>query len=105
MLFNLLFNAAEAVSPADGRIEVSGEPSQGGVDLRVTDNGPGIPEAIVGTLFEPFISHGKQKGTGLGLTVVHNVMRLHGGDALVERTGPEGTTFLLRFPPRSSAAV
>ena len=100
VLLNLLFNAAEAVSPADGRIEVSGEPSQGGVDLRVTDNGPGIPEAIVGTLFEPFISHGKQKGTGLGLTVVHNVMRLHGGDALVERTGPEGTTFLLRFPPR-----
>lgn len=103
VLLNLLFNAAEAVSPAEGRIEVSGEPRQGGVDLRITDNGPGIPEAVASTLFEPFISHGKQKGTGLGLTVVHNVMQLHGGSALVERTGPEGTTFLLRFPPRPPA--
>lgn len=98
VLLNLLFNAAEAVSPEHGRILVSGARAAGGVDLRVADNGPGIPDAIVDTLFEPFISHGKQKGTGLGLTVVHNVMQQHGGAASVERTGPEGTTFLLHFP-------
>lgn len=98
VLLNLLFNAAEAVSPEHGRILVSGACAAGGVDLRVADNGPGIPDAIVDTLFEPFISHGKQKGTGLGLTVVHNVMQQHGGAASVERTGPEGTTFLLHFP-------
>ena len=98
VLLNLLFNAAEAVSPDAGRIVVSGERTPAGVNLRVTDNGPGIPDAIAGTLFEPFISHGKQKGTGLGLTVVHNVMQLHGGEASVEQTGPGGTTFLLHFP-------
>jgi signal transduction histidine kinase len=98
VLLNLLFNAAEAVSPDHGRIVVSGECVAGGVNLRVADNGPGIPDAIVDTLFEPFISHGKQKGTGLGLTVVHNVMQQHGGEATVEHTGADGTTFLLHFP-------
>ena len=98
VLLNLLFNAAEAVSPEDGRIVVSGECVADGVHLRITDNGPGIPDAIVSTLFEPFISHGKQKGTGLGLTVVNNVMQQHGGDAVVEQTGPGGTTFRLHFP-------
>jgi signal transduction histidine kinase len=68
------------------------------VNIRVVDNGPGIPDAIASTLFEPFVSHGKQKGTGLGLTVVQNVMQQHGGTAAVERTGPDGTSFLLHFP-------
>lgn len=98
VLLNLLFNAAEAVSPDHGRISVSGEWTEAGVNLRVSDNGPGIPDAIVATLFEPFVSHGKHKGTGLGLTVVQNVMQQHGGEATVERTGPDGTTFLLHFP-------
>jgi len=104
VLLNLLFNAAEAVSPEDGRIVVSGECVADGVHLRITDNGPGIPDAIVNTLFEPFISHGKQKGTGLGLTVVNNVMQQHGGDAVVEQTGPGGTTFRLHFPAQPGRA-
>ena len=104
VLLNLLFNAAEAVSPTTGTIVVTCEQVAGGVHLRVTDNGPGIPSEIAEQLFEPFVSHGKQKGTGLGLTVVHNVMQQHGGDASVERTGPDGTTFLLRFPPRAADA-
>ncbi|MFN7916348.1 MAG: HAMP domain-containing sensor histidine kinase [Vicinamibacterales bacterium] len=98
VLLNLLFNAAEVVSPTTGTIEVSCASRDGGVDLRVRDNGPGIPTEIADRLFEPFVSHGKQKGTGLGLTVVHNVMQQHGGSARVEDTGPSGTTFLLHFP-------
>lgn len=105
VLLNLLFNAAEAVDPASGHIHVTGSRSRHGVELRVSDNGPGIPGAIATTLFQPFVSHGKQKGTGLGLTVVQNVMQLHGGEALVERTGAEGTTFLLRFPQRRAAVA
>lgn len=105
VLLNLLFNAAEAVDPVNGCIQVTGTRQRHGVELRVTDNGPGIPEVIATTLFQPFVSHGKQKGTGLGLTVVHNVMQLHGGEALVERTSAQGTTFLLRFPQRSAAVA
>ncbi len=97
VMVNLLFNAAEAVSPTTGRIEVTGRLTGRGVDIRVVDNGPGIPDAIASTLFEPFVSHGKQKGTGLGLTVVQNVMQQHGGTASVERSGPDGTTFLLQL--------
>ena len=103
VLLNLLFNAAEAVSPEHGRIDVVADVRSDGVDLRVSDNGPGIPPEIVDTLFEPFVSHGKQKGTGLGLTVVQNVMLQHGGVALVERTGAGGTTFVLRFPRAAPA--
>ncbi|MFN7982701.1 MAG: HAMP domain-containing sensor histidine kinase [Vicinamibacterales bacterium] len=104
VLLNLLFNAAEAVAPENGRIDVTADTHHGGVDLRVHDNGPGIPAEIVSTLFEPFVSHGKQKGTGLGLTVVQNVMAQHGGVVIVEKTGADGTTFLLRFPARSERA-
>ena len=97
-MLNLLFNAAEAVSPETGRIEVSCRATDEGTEVRVSDNGPGIPDRIRQNLFRPFISHGKEKGIGLGLTVVQNIMRQHGGDVTVERTGPDGTTFRLLFP-------
>lgn len=103
VLLNLLFNAAEAVSPNQGRIDVSGHTDDNGVTLRVSDNGPGIPEPILNTLFEPFVSAGKATGTGLGLTVVQNVMTQHGGHVRVDSTGPTGTTFVLYFPRRSTA--
>ncbi|NOT25983.1 MAG: HAMP domain-containing histidine kinase [Acidobacteria bacterium] len=100
VILNLLFNAAEAVATDGGRIHITAATGTRGVEVRVTDNGPGIPDAIRDSLFEPFVSHGKQRGTGLGLTVVHNVMQQHGGDVVLEHTGPDGTTFLLRFPPK-----
>jgi signal transduction histidine kinase len=102
VMLNLLFNAAEAVPPSGGRIEIAALEGPAGTEVRVSDNGPGIPGAILSTLFDPFVSYGKQSGTGLGLTVVHNVMQQHGGEVVVERTGPEGTTFLLRFPPKNA---
>jgi signal transduction histidine kinase len=101
VMLNLLFNAAEAVSPENGRIEVSCRTTGEGTEVRVSDNGPGIPDRIRQNLFRPFISHGKEKGIGLGLTVVQNIMRQHGGDVTVERTGPDGTTFRLLFPAQA----
>jgi signal transduction histidine kinase len=68
------------------------------VEIVVADNGPGIPESIRGDLFQPFVSAGKEKGIGLGLTVVQKIMQNHGGEVRVERTGPEGTVFKLVFP-------
>ncbi len=75
----------------------------GGVEVRVSDNGRGIPEAIRGQLFEPFISHGKENGTGLGLTVVQKIVQDHGGDVIVEKTSAEGTVFRLLLPLTSSS--
>ena len=101
-LYNLLLNSCEAVVPEGGRIHVGLTELQGGIEVRVSDNGRGIPEVIRGQLFEPFISHGKENGTGLGLTVVQKIVRDHGGDVIVEKTSAEGTVFRLLLPLTSS---
>jgi signal transduction histidine kinase len=101
-LYNLLLNSCEAVAPETGRIHVGLNEVPGGVEIRVTDNGHGIPEMIRGQMFEPFISHGKENGTGLGLTVVQKIIQDHGGDVIVEKTSAEGTVFRLLLPLASS---
>ena len=103
-LYNLLLNSCEAVVPESGLIHVGLKEVRGGVEIRVSDNGRGIPELIRGQLFEPFISHGKENGTGLGLTVVQKIVQDHGGDVMVEKTSAEGTVFRLLLPLASSEA-
>ena len=104
VMLNLLFNACEVVAPESGRIEISSCITGNGMEIRVADNGPGIPESIRQNLFQPFVSAGKEKGIGLGLTVVQKIMHNHGGEVRVERTGPEGTVFMLIFPGIPSAS-
>ncbi len=60
--------------------------------------GAGIPEAIRESLFQPFVSYGKENGFGLGLAVVQKIMQDHGGQVSVESTGPEGSVFKLILP-------
>ena len=103
VILNLLFNACEAVDPGLGKVTIHSEVSERGLEILVSDNGPGIPEEIHGNLFQPFVSYGKEKGTGLGLTVVQKIMRDHGGHITVERTGPDGTVFRLNFPAAREA--
>jgi signal transduction histidine kinase len=103
-LYNLLLNSCEAVVPESGLVHVGLKEVRGGVEIRVRDNGRGIPELIRGQLFEPFISHGKENGTGLGLTVVQKIVQDHGGDVTVEKTSAEGTVFRLLLPLASSEA-
>jgi len=99
VILNLLLNAGEAVSPESGQIHVTCTATLQGTEVRVADNGPGIPEPILDSLFRPFVSYGKEKGIGLGLTVVHSIMQQHHGEVRVESTGPTGTVFLVRLPP------
>jgi signal transduction histidine kinase len=68
------------------------------VEIRIADNGRGIPASVRTTLFEPFVSHGKENGTGLGLTVVQKIVQDHGGEVAVERTSHEGTVFRITVP-------
>jgi len=100
VILNLLFNACEAVSPHSGRIEVTSQYADDGTEIRVADNGSGIPVSIRENLFQPFVSHGKEKGIGLGLTVIQKLMQDHGGEVRVESTGAAGTVFKLFFPSR-----
>ncbi len=95
---NLLVNACEAVSPESGDIRVTLHANGNSVEIRVADNGRGIPDLVRDRLFEPFVSHGKENGTGLGLTVVQKIVQDHGGDVAVESTSPQGTVFLVVLP-------
>ncbi len=96
--FNLLLNACQATGGSADGVRVSvGEQSDWFV-CRVTDLGSGIPNEIRETLFQPFVSAGKNNGTGLGLTIANKMIQDHDGQVIVESTSREGTTFLIRFP-------
>jgi len=98
VLHNLLLNACEAVPPDSGRISIDGRRTAQGFEIRVADNGAGIPEAIRENVFQPFMSYGKENGIGLGLAVVQKIMQDHGGQVSVESTGPRGSVFKLILP-------
>jgi signal transduction histidine kinase len=98
VILNLLFNACEAVSPETGKVHITSRSTETYLEVLVEDNGPGIPAALLENVFQPFVSYGKEQGIGLGLTVVHKIVTDHGGEARVERTGPEGTVFAFRLP-------
>ena len=99
-LHNLLLNACEAVPPESGRIEVRSGQTPQGLEIRVADNGRGIPPEIRPQIFQPFVTHGKDTGTGLGLAVVQKIVQEHGGEVTVEMTGPEGTMFRIALPSK-----
>jgi signal transduction histidine kinase len=99
---NLLVNACEAVSRNSGRIEVVLRETPKGLEIRIKDNGPGVPESIRDKLFMPFVSFGKERGTGLGLTVAQKIMQEHGGSVVLESSAPGSTVFKLFLPPTGS---
>jgi signal transduction histidine kinase len=103
VFLNLLLNACQAAPPNEGCVEVHIRDQQEGMEIEVADNGRGIPESIRGTLFQPFVSCGKENGTGLGLTVVQKILQDHGGDVSVEETGPGHTVFRLSLPQNGLA--
>jgi signal transduction histidine kinase len=91
------------VTPQEGRVDVALRRAEGQLEIRIADNGPGIAEAIRDKLFEPFVSYGKENGTGMGLTVVQKIVQDHGGDVVVEQTSSEGTTFKIKMPLNSTS--
>ncbi|MEO9529480.1 MULTISPECIES: PAS domain S-box protein [Alphaproteobacteria] len=99
ILINLLRNAREAVAGrADPQVALSVCRGDSGMEFRVTDNGPGVPEELVEGLFRAFIG-AKHKGVGLGLAISRSIAQNHGGDLRLERI-PEktGASFLLTLP-------
>jgi signal transduction histidine kinase len=101
VLQNLITNAREALlRKKRGQITVSAKQRTSHCVVTIADNGPGIPGAIRSTLFEPFVSHGKVGGTGLGLALVRSVVEAHRGE-ITFKTSSRGTTFLIRLPLKS----
>jgi signal transduction histidine kinase len=104
-LYNLLLNACEAAPGSEGRVQVSIECKNSLVDIAVSDNGPGIPREIRDRLFHPFVSFGKENGSGLGLTVVQKIVQDHGGQVAMERTPDSRTIFRITIAGRSPDAM
>ncbi len=99
-LLNLVRNGAQAMAEVDrsGEIHLTARTEgDDAVVIEVRDQGPGIPPALRGDLFEPFRT-GKTSGLGLGLAVAHRIAREEGGDLVLLETSDEGTAFALRLP-------
>jgi signal transduction histidine kinase len=96
--FNLVLNACEATPMGDGRVIVDVQTRKDSFEIRITDQGSGVPENIRGRLFDPFVSSGKPNGTGLGLAIVSKIVADHGGSVCVERTSATGTVMLVKLP-------
>jgi signal transduction histidine kinase len=99
-LYNLLLNACEAAPPEIGNVEVTAGEAGGSITISVSDDGPGIADSIRERLFHPFVSYGKENGTGLGLAVVQKIVQDHGGEIVVERTARGKTVFHITLPGR-----
>jgi signal transduction histidine kinase len=99
-LYNLLLNACEAAPGVEGQVEVTAAEVAGSITISVADNGPGIADSIRDRLFHPFVSFGKENGTGLGLAVVQKIVQDHGGEISVERTAQGRTVFKIVLPGR-----
>jgi len=104
-LYNLLLNACEAAPPVGGTVEVTAAAVADSITISVADNGPGIAESIRERLFHPFVSYGKENGTGLGLAVVQKIVQDHGGEIFVERTAQGRTVFQIVLPARVQDAA
>ena len=97
-LYNLLLNACEAAPALGGQVEIGVTETNGSISIAVSDNGPGVEESIRANLFHPFVSYGKENGTGLGLAVVQKIVQDHGGEIFLERTEDARTIFRIVLP-------
>ena len=104
LLFNLTENAIKYNCPGGSvRLSVTPEPEK--LLIRVADTGPGIPERFQRSIFQPFFRVDKSRsreygGVGLGLSLVWEIVKLHGGTVCVENSSEAGTTVAVSLPLR-----
>jgi signal transduction histidine kinase len=115
VLLNTLLNSLDAMGEGGQiRIELAAEEApqerregQEGTDrrrwvaIKVTDNGPGIPEELGERIFDPFVST-KETGLGLGLAICRRIVEAHGGDMTAANTDSGGAELLIRLPSGTS---
>jgi signal transduction histidine kinase len=108
VLLNIINNAFQACTNSELKINnsefmplvtVSTKSLAGSVQITVSDNGPGIPEAIKDKIFQPFFTTKPTgQGTGLGLSLSYDIVKAHGGEIVVESSPESGTQFIISIP-------
>jgi signal transduction histidine kinase len=102
VLLNLFVNAMDAmdgVAPSRRTITVSTRVTEeGGIDVRISDCGMGLPKSQEHSVFQPFFTT-KTRGLGLGLPICASIMKLHGGTLSLQNNVSEGATAIFRLPP------
>ncbi len=100
VLLNLIDNARQALAgQVDARIELTTRRAGQNVEIRVRDNGPGIPEEVQERIFDAFYTTKEEgEGTGIGLAISFAIVREHGGDLDFESEPGQGTEFTIRLP-------
>jgi PAS domain S-box-containing protein len=110
VLISLVLNARDALIDDVGRppsgtlghivVRMAPAAADGGMELSVEDDGPGIPADVMGHLFEPFFTtKATGKGTGLGLSISHGIIKRMGGQITAENRSQGGACFRIAFPP------
>ncbi|QYR22698.1 hypothetical protein KZ483_07050 [Paenibacillus sp. sptzw28] len=102
LILNLARNGMEAMDQ-NGVLQIATSFNHGVAELRVKDNGCGIPKEKLERLFEPFYTT-KSRGTGLGLPLCLSIVERHGGQIRVESAEGQGTTFIVSFEPGPSVS-
>jgi signal transduction histidine kinase len=97
LFYNLLNNAVDEM-PRGGKIFIRFAVSETELKVAVEDTGKGIAPEIVASLFQPFATHGKSHGTGLGLTICKRIVEDHGGKIWAESVPGKGATFIFTLP-------
>ncbi|WP_226038080.1 two-component system sensor histidine kinase NtrB [Aquibacillus saliphilus] len=95
-LFNLIRNSSESMD-GEGTITVYSNTKRESYQLFIQDTGPGIPEKLQDSIFDPFLTN-KETGTGLGLSIVQRIIENHHGRVELFESSDKGTTFLITFP-------
>jgi signal transduction histidine kinase len=107
VLLNLLENAVKYSLADSGPVTIRIQPGADAVIVSVEDDGPGIPEADLGSVFEPFfrVDRSRSKktgGYGLGLSICKRIVEAHGGRLAVENLAPRGSRFTVTLPRQVS---
>jgi signal transduction histidine kinase len=98
VFYNLLLNSCQSVQSRGGHVSVTVENSSNHLDIRIIDDGPGFDTSIRDKVFQPFVSHGKENGTGLGLTIAQKIVQDHSGQLQVEQSAPGRTVMRIILP-------
>jgi two-component system, NtrC family, sensor kinase len=105
VFMNILVNAAQAMEES-GEIRVRTRLVDGGVQIEISDTGPGIPPEHLSNIFDPFFTtKAVGKGTGLGMHIAYNIIQKHQGSIRVESQLGKGATFIIDLPVTAQEAA